>query len=210
MTRAEEDRGSEGSGARPELQYGKCGAYCGSCCRFNDRPKAAASRFLAIVEGSGQAKGLTEDKYRAYPPEIGQHWVEAKRHLTVLAETIGCWGCHGRGGPRDCEIRRCVDEKGVGICFDCPEFMTEAGPCTKFEGGWLEACNVQVADLVKNQKEYAQLGLEGWLKKRNDGFDFGWRSTRAAMRRRLDRIVDEIAETSAEIEARLAALPPEK
>ncbi len=208
MAPADEERAS--AEARTELLYGKCGAYCGNCGRFNDRPRAAATRFLAIVEGSGQAKGLTEERYRSYPPEIGAHYVEAKRHLTVLAETIGCWGCHGGGGPRECEIRRCVDERGVALCFECPEFMTEAGPCTKFEGGWLEACSVTVADLVKNHKEWAQLGLEGWLKKRSDAFDFGWKSTRAAMRRRLDRIVEEIAQTSAEIEARLAALPPEK
>jgi len=159
MTDATERLGESPS---PESLYGRCGVFCGSCCRFHGRPASAAARLLAIVDGSGIVKCLTEERFAAYPPNVAEHYKAAKRHLEVLRATLTCWGCQGGGGPRDCEIRSCCEQKGYKVCFECPEFSADQ-PCGKMQDGWLEACNVQPAELAANKANYDQLGMDGWL-----------------------------------------------
>lgn len=195
---------------RPEIVASRCGAFCGACTRFHGRPGAAAARFLAVVEGSGAAKALTEERYRAYPPALGEHYTEAKRHLAVLRSWLGCWGCLGGGGPRDCEIRRCCEDRGFTICFECPDFSPVLGTCGKFEAGWFEACNVEMAALKANYASYRELGMEGWKSRETKRMDLGWRSTRTAIRKHLDTVVAEIRTTEADIQSRLASLLPKE
>lgn len=189
---------------QPSLtQYGRCGTFCGSCARFHGRPAAAAARFIAIVEGSGTAKSLSADRYQAYPEQVAHQYHEAKRYLTVLKDWLSCWGCGQGGGPRECEIRKCCDERGFKLCFECPEFMGPSGICEKFAPEWLEACNVSAAEVKANHSEWQAHGLDGWIEREAKRTDLGWRSTRQAIRRHIETVKTELAEVEARIQARL-------
>ena len=197
MTDASERNGGSPPAA-PEALYGRCGAFCGSCCRLHGRTASAAARLLAIVEGSGLGKSLTEERFASYPPTVGEHYRTAKHHLEVLRATLSCWGCQNGGGPRDCEIRSCCEQKGYKICFECPEFSAQR-PCGKMQEGWLEACNVQPTDLAASKAHYDALGLAGWLAREAGRIDLGWRSGRAAMRRHVDTVKEELAQAEARV-----------
>ena len=42
-----------------------------------------------------------------------------------------CAGCENGGGPPDCTIRMCTNEKAYGLCNECGDL----GECAKFD--WL-------------------------------------------------------------------------
>jgi hypothetical protein len=48
-----------------------------------------------------------------------------------VSSSVGCLGCENGGGPPDCTIRKCADERGYDICSICSELEG----CIKFD--WL-------------------------------------------------------------------------
>jgi len=57
--------------------------------------------------------------------ETARKWSEMFNAPTITAETITCMGCRTEGAKfghcYECEIRKCVLEKGYHTCGDCNE-----------------------------------------------------------------------------------------
>ena len=60
--------------------------------------------------------------------KTAQKWSVMYESPAITAETINCIGCRVEGAKishySDCEIRKCVQEKGFGTCGDCEELDT--------------------------------------------------------------------------------------
>jgi len=66
-----------------------------------------------------------DDKLRE---ETAQKWSAMFESPSITAETINCTGCRADGAKfghcNECEIRKCVQEKGFITCGDCQELET--------------------------------------------------------------------------------------
>jgi hypothetical protein len=60
--------------------------------------------------------------------ETAQKWQVAFEAPSITAESINCMGCRPDGAKfshcDNCEIRKCVAEKGFNTCGDCAELDT--------------------------------------------------------------------------------------
>ena len=66
-----------------------------------------------------------DDKLRE---ETAKKWRVMYESPDIAAESINCTGCRTDGAKiehcNDCEIRKCVQEKGFSTCGDCEELDT--------------------------------------------------------------------------------------
>jgi len=100
------------------------------------------------------------------PTEIEDFdYVEFRKGLDFFSKDprVICQSCckSGRSGYLACEIRKCCQEHGLDVCFECSEF-----PCSKVEKN---------AEMIERAKEYRELGKDEWLRrqieKANQGYE---------------------------------------
>ncbi len=90
-------------------QVGHCGIWCGSCVVGTGALMALADRFRDVVESHGLVDWGVE----------GFDYPEFLKGLESIGRLPVCPGCLKGGGRGDCEMRRCVSERGVRDCVAC-------------------------------------------------------------------------------------------
>ena len=74
------------------------------------------------------ARIATVTNDNALKEETAKNWREMYNAPDITAETINCTGCRIEGAKighwNDCEIRKCVQNKGFNTCGDCAELDT--------------------------------------------------------------------------------------
>jgi hypothetical protein len=129
---------------------GWCGAYCGICAGFKGRiTSTVATDLKELIEGHSD-----------WVPKFGGidfDYEEFKKGLEYYSkETSGCY-CQvpcKEGGGCPCKMRGCAKERGVEVCFDCPEY-----PCEHI-GEFLKG---KTPDRIMEYDRYKELGMEGWV-----------------------------------------------
>jgi len=118
-----------------EDQAGPCGIVCGSC------PLGSGT----VAETAGQTKrNITDFQIPSWSPFVpgGEaiDWAEVDRALTWMETYSRCAGCENGGGPPECTIRICTQEKGYDLCSSCEELED----CTRFD--WLGEHGQQIKE----------------------------------------------------------------
>ena len=135
-------------------QVGVCGIWCGSCAVGNGALREVTHRYRDALDGYG-VEGWA-------PPELDYEALSDS--LSVVAESASCLGCRRGGGPANCEMRTCAEERNLQECSackeeDCPhdELLAsmrrgadDAGLLVKTATGgtdtWLRTCTRQLKD----------------------------------------------------------------
>ncbi len=87
-------------------------------------------------------------------------WAETEKTLEWMTRYANCQGCEKGGGPPDCAIRLCANEKGIRLCSKCGEL----DGCKKF--GWLGDYSATLKQTLnqnkgKTKEEYIADALKG-------------------------------------------------
>jgi len=134
---------------KPENLITYCGLYGGYCNGWHEntiRVDLAAS-LAELVDASGCHHWM--------PTEIKDfNYFGFRKGLDFFREdprVICRRCCKGGDGYLDCEIRKCCEERGLDVCFECSEF-----PCSKVEGN---------TGMIERAKEYKELGKDEWLRR---------------------------------------------
>jgi hypothetical protein len=129
---------------------GCCGNYCGSC-----------------------------EIHRAYKDK-GKLLVDTARKHNCLPADVRCEGCQAlaisgwsrsEGWGRDCEIRKCLSNRGISFCFDCNEITA----CDR----WNElaaSCLAAGMDLEASLQALKDGSIAEWLARQ----DARWRCQKCA------------------------------
>jgi hypothetical protein len=140
-----------------------CGLYCGDCCRYRSKAASLARDLL------GELQAVQFDKYaevKSTAVKELEHYNECLQVLDVIVK-LGCdtpckAGGDGCSGP--CEIKRCVQSKHIGGCWECNEFEI----CDKFE-----FFRPMHGDTTKgNLRKIREYGLDCWVEHR--GKFYSW------------------------------------
>ncbi len=132
---------------------GYCGIYCGGCGMYKGRIIAkVADDLKELIEAHG---------YPVWVPEFGGidfNFMEFQKGLSYFTkENSGCYcqePCKDGGGVPGCEIKKCAEDQGVEICFQCSDY-----PCKHFSQ-FLK----RHPEITKEYKRFNKLGLEEWIK----------------------------------------------
>ena len=123
-----------------------CGLYCGLCAERMRIPRQAAALQAAMTEEGWPYWGPTMSDFNEF-------W----RFLQELTGG-GCPGCRAGGGPPDCPIRACAQQRSLDLCSQCPDF-----PCSR-----IEALVAIYPTLVADNCRRQAVGLEQWLKEQEE------------------------------------------
>jgi len=145
---------------KPEELICYCGVYGGTCARWQGHE---GFRQLARLLGEWcDAQGFTH----WMPGAVEEFdYAQFRKGLEFFAKDDSWLVCRkccpGGDGYPECDIRKCCQERGHKVCFDCPEF-----PCPKAE---------RRPGMVERGEEYRRLGAQRWLesqvKKAEQGFE---------------------------------------
>ena len=132
---------------------GYCGIYCGKCGMYKGRIIAkVADDLKELIETHG---------YPEWVPQFGGidfKFAEFQKGLAYFTkENSGCYcqePCKDGGGVPDCEIKKCAEEQGVEICFQCSDY-----PCKHFSQ-FLK----RHPEIPKEYERFNKLGSEEWIK----------------------------------------------
>lgn len=127
-----------------------CTLYCGLCASRRRIPQEA-SKLREMLKQEGYDLGYFD------VPELHQIFGKFWEGLNLLAD-IPCRGCQGGGGYPDCPVRKCVREKQLLSCADCPEF-----PCQMLEN-FLKNYPLFTAD----SRRLKEIGYEKWTREQED------------------------------------------
>ena len=89
-------------------------AYCGGSCH-------TCAIFLATRENN-------KEKRHKMRIEIAQHIKESSGKEYEAGDIADCNGCRAEDGimlNKDCQIRKCAQEKDFESCTSCPEYVCE-------------------------------------------------------------------------------------
>jgi len=121
-----------------EKQVGPCGIVCGACFLGSGSVAKSAKATIDYIKMSG---------IKEWAPMVPQgadlNWGEAEKVLGWMTKYAFCAGCEKGGGPPNCAIRSCANEKKLELCNDCGDL----DECNKFN--WLG----ESSDLKKRLKE---------------------------------------------------------
>jgi hypothetical protein len=142
-----------------------CGGYCGECALY---PGFTALREAALLMGELiDTHGLQNWIPQAMKPDAENKFdfTEFRQGLAFFSDPEPWFTCQKTckrgGGYPECLMRKCCQERGLDICFDCKEF-----PCSKVR--WNPG-------MIERAEEYKKLGKEEWLreqeKKTKRGFE---------------------------------------
>ncbi len=107
-------------------QVAPCGITCGTCDLGNGTVAETAKRTIELINSIG-----IKEWAPATPGGAELDWEATEKTLGWMTKYAHCAGCEMGGGPPDCAIRTCANEKGYGLCNECDEL----DGCTKFD--WL-------------------------------------------------------------------------
>ena len=133
---------------KPEDLITYCGVYGGTCARWCEYTvfRDIATIFAEWVDAQG---------YQHWMPGWVKEfdYTEFRKALDFFSKKdswLVCWKCcKGGDGRPDCEIRKCCENHGLDVCFDCDEF-----PCDKVK---------EDTKMIERAKEYKKLGKDEWL-----------------------------------------------
>jgi hypothetical protein len=132
-----------------------CGIYCGSCGMYRGRIYAKMAReFLEIVNAAGYPDELTINARGDKPDFNYNEFLKGLEYLSKEDSGAYCQESCKSGGGVPCEIRQCANEKGLEICYGCPDY-----PCTHFPLPWANS-----PEKLKDYELFRQLGFDGWIK----------------------------------------------
>ena len=145
---------------KPEDLICYCGYYGGSCAIWCGYPHFRESVKLL-------AEWVDSMGFQHWMPEVVKDfdYGEFRKGLEFLSKEEGglhCTKCcqGGEGNPY-CEVRKCCQEKGLDICFDCDDLLT----CEMI---------VKFPAIVERCHEYKSLDKEVWLKKQVEKAELGF------------------------------------
>jgi hypothetical protein len=142
-----------------------CGSYCRECALSAGFTalREAAKALNELIEVHGMQNWIPQ----AWLPEAESKFDFAEFHkgLAFFSNEESFFVCRKRckegGGFSECIMRKCCQERGLDICFDCGDF-----PCNKVK--WNPV-------MIQRAGEYKKLGRDKWLrqeeKKANQGFE---------------------------------------
>jgi len=111
---------------RVKSQIAPCGIVCYSCNLGNGNVAETAQNLLTFLEFY---------QVHEWSPQIpGGSEVDFDKLSTALkwiVNNVTCPGCERGGGPPDCPIKNCANERGYELCSECPDLDA----CEKFD--WL-------------------------------------------------------------------------
>jgi len=135
---------------KPEDLITYCGQYGGYCCGWWEHAIRVdlATALAELVDASGCHHWM--------PTEIQDfNYAEFRKGLDFFRKdprVICRRCCKGGDGYQGCEIRKCCEERGLDICFECDEF-----PCGKVKG-------YAGPGIMERAEEYQELGKDEWLR----------------------------------------------
>ena len=122
-------------------QVGPCGITCGTCVLGNGTIAETAEKTKSYIAGYG---------IKEWAPLVSSgaeiDWAETEKTLEWMTKYANCQGCEKGGGPPDCTIRSCANEKGIQLCSRC----SELDGCKKFD--WLGDYSVSLKQILKENK----------------------------------------------------------
>ena len=107
-------------------QVGPCGITCKTCFLGNGSVANSAKTTLDYINMIG-----IKEWAPLVPEGADLNWEETEKTLNWMTKYAYCEGCEKGGGPPNCAIRICANEKGYDLCNMC----SELDDCTKFD--WL-------------------------------------------------------------------------
>lgn len=107
-------------------QVAPCGITCGTCDLGSGKVAEYAKKTKELINGVG-----IKEWSPAVPGGAELDWEATEKTLDWMTKYAFCAGCEKGGGPPDCAIRICANEKGFKLCNECDELEG----CTKFD--WL-------------------------------------------------------------------------
>jgi hypothetical protein len=108
-------------------QAGPCGITCGTCVLGNGTIAETAEKTKEYILGYG-----IKDWAPMVPGGKDINWTDTEKTLDWMTQYATCVGCEKGGGPPDCAIKTCAQEKGYLLCNQC----NEIDDCNKFD--WLQ------------------------------------------------------------------------
>ena len=108
-------------------QMGPCGIACAACVLGNGTVAETAKKTKEYIQGYG-----VEEWAPQVPGGSEIDFEQFYRYLDWTATHTRCRGCENGGGPPDCTIRNCANDKGHQLCSECAELEG----CDKFD--WLK------------------------------------------------------------------------
>jgi len=122
-----------------------CGLYCGLCAQHARIPHNARQ-----LQQTLQEEGL-EDFYQ-YFPEMKKVFPQFSQFLENLAK-FNCTCRSGKGGPSNCEIRKCARQKRITVCPQCREY-----PCQH-----IQKLAERYPTLIQDGKRLRKVGIQKWI-----------------------------------------------
>jgi hypothetical protein len=135
---------------RVKFQAGPCGITCATCPLGNGSIAETAKKTLDFVNTYG-----IKEWAPVVPEGNDLDWLSFDKTIGWLTKYGVCQGCENGGGPPDCVIRSCAQEKGFELCNQC----SEVDGCNKFE--WL---GDYAATLRQKLKKNRGKSKEEWVK----------------------------------------------
>lgn len=128
-----------------------CGGFCGNCACYEGRVVArVAADLKELIAAAGYAEWVPVYE------DIDFSFADFQKGLEFFSDgEKGPYCQHPckEGGGAPCQIRPCAREKGVEICFECPEF-----PCDKL--AWVLEGH---PDRLEDYGGFKELGWQGWI-----------------------------------------------
>ena len=103
---------------------------------------------------------------------------KAAKEWDMKPEEIRCYGCKTNdvsSYSKDCDFKKCAEDKGVNFCFECENF-----PCQKLLDFENDECSHHTG-VLKNLEFIKKSGLKNWLMQQelrwkcaNCGTNFSW------------------------------------
>ncbi|MFC1803887.1 DUF3795 domain-containing protein [Thermoproteota archaeon] len=107
-------------------QVGPCGITCGTCFLGDGSIANSAKTTIDYINMIG-----IKEWAPMVPDGSDLNWDETEKTLNWMTKYAYCDGCEKGGGPPNCTIRICANEKGHELCNMC----SEIDECNKFD--WL-------------------------------------------------------------------------
>ena len=138
---------------RVKIQAGPCGITCATCPLGNGTISETAKKTLDYVNTYG-----IKDWAPLVPEGKDLDWMGFEKTITWLTKYGVCQGCEKGGGPPDCVIRTCAQEKGFELCNQCHEVES----CRKFD--WLgDYATTLKHSLIENKGKSKEKWIENAL-----------------------------------------------
>jgi hypothetical protein len=107
-------------------QMGPCGIVCGACELGNGTVASKATDLKNSIELYG-----VKEWAPMVPGGSEIDFDQLSKNLEWVSTYSRCLGCEKGGGPPDCTIRKCANERGYDVCSKCSDLKE----CDRFE--WL-------------------------------------------------------------------------